>query len=57
MARKKKTKRVVKRKAPVTYTLKNAMQAVQAKKARGGCTQSEWLMLSSIEGSLRKLGA
>jgi hypothetical protein len=57
VARKKKKKKAAKRKAVASPTLKMAMQAVQAKKAKGGCSQSEWHALSSIEGSLRKLGA
>lgn len=55
MPRKKKVKKRA-RKTVRTPSLSDAMVAVQARKKRK-CSDDEWHMLSSIEGSLRKLGA
>lgn len=57
MAKKRRKKKAVRRAAPRTPTLGDAMRAVQAFKSRKGLTDEQWHMLSTVEGSLRKLGA
>jgi len=42
---------------PRPPSLTDAMRAVQHRKQMGKVSNEEWHLLSSIEGSLRKLGA
>jgi len=57
VGRKRQKKAARRGRAPATPSLKDAMRAVQHRKQSGKTSDGEWHLLSSIEGSLRKLGA